>query len=127
MNTEKDNTPKTSQKKTPSLVEKIKNAKIFILAALFVLAIVINGVKKISVAVTGNMQDSYAAISNQDEPTFALFKDKLAEEGIKANVSEMSVFAMSEVSYKYKWQRGNDERVYIIRRNSQGIWDTYSQ
>jgi hypothetical protein len=131
MNTEIDNTAKTSEKKRISLFEKIMNAKIFIFAALFFLTILIVGGHKLASEVygniTGNLEDSYKPISNQDEATLALFKSKLAEDGIKPKDTELSVFGISESTFKYRWKRGDDERIYVIRRNLQGIWDAYSQ
>lgn len=131
MNTEVDNTGTTSQTRSISLFEKMMNAKIFIFAALFGLTVMTVGGYKLASEIygniTGNIEDSYIPISNQDEPTLALFKSKLAEDGITPNDSELSFFYISDAMYKYRWQRGNDERIYNIRRNSQGIWDTYSQ
>lgn len=76
---------------------------------------------------SSQMPDNYTPITNQNTESFVLFKKQLEAEGIKADLSEMSVFLITEAAFKYKWQRGNDVRVYVIRRNAGGLWDAFLQ
>jgi hypothetical protein len=120
-----------SSTKTSSQKQTNSSRGLTIFMSIMVLTLVAGGwqmaVDYVKNITAGNMQEDYTAIANQDTPTFILFRDKLAEEGITPDISEMSVFSMTEAAYKYKWQRGDDSRVYVIRRNASGLWDTYLQ
>ena len=118
--------------RSPELPWWLKIAIYFLLGGiLLVLAVFISGGKQFAAKyygdITGNIHEDYIAITNQNDPSFVLFRDKLEEDGIKADISEMTVFVITEAAFKYRWRRGEDERIYVIRRNSQGAWDTYLQ
>jgi hypothetical protein len=79
------------------------------------------------ITVTDQIAAEYEPISNPHAPSFIALKGQLEREGIKPDDSELSMFSFSEAAFQYRWLRGNESRVYVVRMNSHGLWDIYPQ
>lgn len=80
-----------------------------------------------NITAAGRVMEEYQPITNTSAPSYVALKGQLESEGIKVEDSELSMFSFSGAAFQYRWLRGDESRVYVVRMNSHGMWDIYPQ